>query len=104
LFRAWTSLHESSYVQCFIGFSKPLSVLIMLWIQEGMVFVSIVLCTLDMDKLEMFNFLEDEFHIVRTIGLGLKTIKTLCQKKCCRSNMLLMKSFKFKKMHVGCNN
>jgi hypothetical protein len=29
-----------------------------------------VLCILDMDELEMLNFLEDEFHIVRTFGLG----------------------------------
>jgi hypothetical protein len=57
-----------------------------------------------MDKLKMFNFLEDELHIVRIVGLGLETLETLCQKKCCRSRMLLMKSFKFKKMGVGCNN
>jgi hypothetical protein len=71
LFKIWTSLHEKlSCAQCLIGFSKPLCVPIMLWIQKGLVFVSIVLCILDMDELEMLNFLEDEFHIVRTFGLG----------------------------------
>jgi hypothetical protein len=30
-----------------------------------------------MDKLEMFNFLEDELHIIRIVGLGLKTFENI---------------------------
>jgi hypothetical protein len=30
-----------------------------------------------MDKLEMFNFLEDELHIIRIIGLGLETFENI---------------------------
>jgi hypothetical protein len=38
--------------------------------QERLLFVSIVLCMLDMDELEMFNFLEYELHIVGIVGLS----------------------------------
>jgi len=38
--------------------------------QERLLFVSIVLCILDMDELEMFNFLEYELHTVGIVGLS----------------------------------
>jgi hypothetical protein len=30
-----------------------------------------------MEELEMFNFLEDEFHVIRTIGLSSKTLENI---------------------------
>ncbi len=79
LLGTWTSLHEEvSFIQLFIGFFKPLCVYpLCCEFQEGLLFVSIVLCILDMDKLEMFNFLEDELHIIRIIGLGLETFENI---------------------------
>jgi hypothetical protein len=32
---------------------------------------------LDIDKLEIFNFLEDELHIIRIVGLGLETLENI---------------------------
>jgi hypothetical protein len=75
----WTSLYEEvSFIQLFIGFSEPLCVYpLCCEFQEGFLFVSIVWCILDMDKLEMFNFLEDELHIIRIVGLGWETLENI---------------------------
>jgi len=49
--------------------------IVVLRISRGLVkFVSNVLCNLNMDELNMFNFLEDKLHIVRTIGPSLETL------------------------------
>lgn len=79
----WTSLHEEvSVIQFFIGFIKPLCVYpLCCEFQEGLSFVSIMLCILDMDKLKMFNFLEDELHIIRIVGLGLETFENIVLKE-----------------------
>ncbi len=60
-------------------------------------FVSNVLCSLNMDELNMFNFLENELHIVRTIGPSLETLESACQKKCYKFRTLLMRNIKLKK-------
>jgi len=39
-----------------------------------------VLFNLDVDKLKMFNFLEDELHFVRTVGPSSKTFKNIVSK------------------------
>ncbi len=49
--------------------------------QEGLLFVSIVLCILDMDNLETFNFLEDELHNIRIVDLGLETLENIVSKE-----------------------
>ncbi len=67
-------------------------------------FVSKVLCSLNMDELNMFNFLEDELHIVRTASPSLETLESMCQKKCCKFKRLLMRSIKLKKKHSRYNN
>jgi hypothetical protein len=83
LLGTWTSLYqEVSFIQLFIGFSKPLCFFTLCCeFQEGLLFVSIVLWILDMDKLEMFNFLEDELHIIRIVGLCLETFENIVSKE-----------------------
>ncbi len=77
----------------------------MLHISRGFVkFVSNVLCSLNMDELNMFNFLENELHIVRTVGPSLETFESMCQKKCCKFRTLLMRSIKLKKRQSRYNN
>jgi hypothetical protein len=57
LLGAWTSLHEDvSFVQLFIGIFEPLCVYPLCYeFKKGLLFVSIVLCILDMNKLEMLQ-------------------------------------------------
>jgi hypothetical protein len=73
---AWTSLHEDvNFVQLFIGFFEPLCVYSLCYeFQKGFLFVLVVLCILDMDKLEMFKFFEDELHVVEIVGPSLETL------------------------------
>ncbi len=40
-------------------------------------FVSIVLCILDMNELEMFKFLEFELHVVGIVGPSFKIIENI---------------------------
>jgi hypothetical protein len=63
-----------------------------------------VLCILDMDKLEMFDSLENELHIIGDVGSCLETLEILCQRKCCRFKMLLMRSVELKKRHSRCRS
>jgi len=48
--------------------------------QGGLLFVSIALWILDMDELEMFDFLENELHIVGRIGLSSKILEYIMSK------------------------
>jgi hypothetical protein len=67
---AWISLiEEVSFAQPFTGFFN-ISVSAHCEFQKRLLFVSIVLCILDMDELEMFNFLEYEVHIVGIVGIS----------------------------------
>lgn len=57
-----------------------------------------------MDELNMFNFLEDELHIIKIAGPSLERLESMCQKKCCKFRTLLMRSIKLKKRHSRYNN
>jgi hypothetical protein len=76
---AWTSLHgDVSFVQLFIGFFEPLCVYPLCYeLKKGLLFVSIVLCTLDMNELEMFKFLEFELHVVWIVGPSFKIVENI---------------------------
>jgi hypothetical protein len=50
-----------------------------------------------MDELELFDSFENELHVIGIIGPCLETLEKLCQRKCCRFKMLLMRSVELKK-------
>jgi hypothetical protein len=106
LFGAWTSLHEDvTFVQLFIGFFEPLCVYPLCYdFQKSLLFVSIALCILDMNKLEMFEFLEDELHVVGIVGPSLKTLETIVLKEMLQAQNVVDEECGFKKRCFECNS